>query len=59
MDAEESPEVGESTRDGLDESAGPGLAVQRSVEEDDLREGLAGLSRLPNQLGLEDRKSVV
>ena len=42
MDAEESPEVGESAGDGLDESAGPGLAVQRAVEEDDLRESLAG-----------------
>ena len=57
MDAEESPEVGESAWDGLDESADPGLAVQRSVEEEeeeDLREGLAGLSRLTNQLGLEE-----
>ena len=42
MDAEESPEVGASAGDGLDESAGPRPAVQRSAEEDDLREGLAG-----------------
>jgi len=54
MDAEESPEVGASAGDGLDESAGPRPAVQRSAEEDDLREGLAGLSRLTNRLGLED-----
>ena len=54
MDAEESPEVGESAGDGLDESAGPRPAVQRAAEEDDLREGLAGLSRLTNRLGLED-----
>ena len=51
---EESPEVGESAGDGLDESAGPGPAVQRAAEEDDLRESLAGLSRLTNRLGLED-----
>jgi hypothetical protein len=38
MDAEESPEVGESAGDGLDESAGPRPAVQRAAEEDDLRE---------------------
>ena len=31
MDAEESPEVGESAGDGLDESAGPGPAVQRAA----------------------------
>jgi hypothetical protein len=54
MDAEESPEVGESAGDGPDESAGPGPAVQRAAEEDDLRESLAGLSRLTNRLGLED-----
>ena len=54
VDEEESPEVGESARDGLDESAAPLPAVQRSAEEDDLREGLAGLSRLTNRLGLED-----
>ena len=54
MDAKESPEVGESAGDGLDESAGPRPAVQRAAEEDDLREGLAGLSRLTNRLGLED-----
>ena len=54
MDAKESPEVGESAGDGLDESTGLRPAVQRAAEEDDLREGLAGLSRLTNRLGLED-----
>ena len=55
MDAEETSEIGESAGDGLDESAGHRPAVQRAAEEDDdLREGLAGLSRLTNRRGLED-----
>ena len=54
MDAEQTPEVGEPAGDGLDESAGPRPAVQRAAEEDDLRESLAGLSRLTNRLGMED-----
>ena len=45
----------ESARDDPNEAAGQRPASQRSAEEQDLQEGLAGLSRLStNRLGLED-----
>ena len=55
MDPEVSPEVEWSGGDDLDKTAGQRSASERSVEEHDLQEGLAGLSRLAaNRLGLED-----
>ena len=48
-------EVGFSGEAGADEMAGEHSASDRSAEEHDLQEGLAGLARLAtNQLGLED-----
>jgi GAF domain-containing protein len=55
MDSDVTPEVESPGRDDVDEVAGSGPAGERWAEELDLREGLAGLSRLAsNRLGLED-----
>ena len=55
MDPEVTPEVESPGPDGSDEVAGRHSASERSAEEHDLQEGLAGLSRLStNRLGLED-----
>jgi hypothetical protein len=55
MGPEVTPEVESPGRDDPDEIASRHLASDRSAEEDDLQEGLAGLSRLAtNRLGLED-----
>ena len=54
MDASESRDVGESGREGGDEPAAHRSAAERRAEDEDLREGLAGRSRLTNRLQLED-----
>ena len=55
MDPEMTPEIGWSDGHDPDETAGQRSAGQRSAEDHDLQEGLAGLSRLAaNRLGLED-----
>jgi GAF domain-containing protein len=55
MDPEVPPEVQWSGQDNHATTAGRHSASERSAEEDDLQEGLAGLSRLAsNRLGLED-----
>jgi GAF domain-containing protein len=55
MDPEVTPQVEWSSGDDLDQTAGQHSPSQRSAEEDDLQEGLAGLSRLAtNRFGLED-----
>ena len=56
MDPEVTPEgVDSSGEAGADEIVGQHSASERSAEEHDLQEGLAGLSRLAtNRLGLED-----
>ena len=53
MEADESPQIDDLAGDEVDQSA-PRSAAERFAEEDDLRAGLAGLSRLSNQLRLED-----
>ncbi len=53
MDADETP-AGHSGLGGLDHDAERGKANQRSVEDDDLRQSLAGLSQLTSRLGLEE-----
>jgi transcriptional regulator with GAF, ATPase, and Fis domain len=52
MDSDESRDVGESSGGIAEESAAD--QSERMAEDDDLREGLAGLSRLTSRLGLED-----
>jgi GAF domain-containing protein len=54
MNADEGRDVGESAGKSSVESAAPRSPAQRIAEEDDLREGLAGLSQLTSRLGLED-----
>ena len=54
MDGDEGPQVDDLARDGRDGSVTSRSADQRSAEDDDLRAGLAGLSRLRTQMGLED-----
>jgi GAF domain-containing protein len=55
VDPEVTSQVESSGRDNPDETADQHSESQRSAEEHDLQEGLAGLSRLAtNQLGLED-----
>jgi GAF domain-containing protein len=55
MNPEVTPELESPGPDDSDEMAGQHSADERSAEEDDLREGLAGLARLStNRLGLED-----
>src|SRR5512133_1651623 len=55
MDPEVTPQVESSDRNDPDETAGQHSERQRSAEQHDLQEGLAGLSRLAtNRLGLED-----
>lgn len=59
MNSQETPEGSRSDEDLVDEtgaerSARDHSARQRSAEDDDLREGLDGLARLTNRLGLED-----
>ena len=55
MDPEVTPETGWSGGHDPGETAGQRSAGQRSAEDHDLQEGLAGLSRLAaNRLGLED-----
>jgi GAF domain-containing protein len=55
MDRKLTPEVEWSGGDDLDMTAAPRSASQWSAEENDLQEGLAGLSRLAtNRLGLEE-----
>ena len=53
MDAGGSRNVGRSSGGSGDEPAARS-ASERMAEDDDLREGLEGLSRLTNRLGLED-----
>ena len=55
VDPEVTPEHGESSgEDSADEIVGQHSASERSAEEHDLQEGLAGLSRLAtHRLGLE------
>jgi transcriptional regulator with GAF, ATPase, and Fis domain len=55
MESGESAELEEeSAGDGVDDSGGLGSSRDWSAEEDDLRAGLAGLSRLSSGLQLED-----
>jgi GAF domain-containing protein len=55
MGPEVTPEIESTGRDDPDQIASQHSASERSAEEDDLQEGLAGLSRLAtNRLGLED-----
>jgi transcriptional regulator with GAF, ATPase, and Fis domain len=54
MDEDESPPAEDLARDGRDGSVTSRSADQRLAEDDDLRAGLAGLSRLTTQMGLED-----
>jgi GAF domain-containing protein len=54
MNAGEDPQVGHPARDGRVGSRVGRSADERLAEDDDLREGLAGLSRLTTQMGLED-----
>jgi GAF domain-containing protein len=55
MDPEVTPDAQWSGRNEPNAMAGQHSASERSAEEDDLQEGLAGLSRLAtNRLGLED-----
>jgi GAF domain-containing protein len=55
MDSEIPPEIGSSDQDNHAPTAGQRSASARWAEEDDLQNGLAGLSRLAtNRLGLED-----
>lgn len=54
MDLEVTPEVESPGRDDSDNAAAPRSADERSTEEHDLQEGLAGLSLATNRLGLDD-----
>jgi hypothetical protein len=55
MGEDEGSEVGEPGRDVQAGSEAPDrTAAERLAEEEDLREGLTGLSRLTNELQLED-----
>jgi GAF domain-containing protein len=54
MEADRSLQLGSSATGGAGEAAAARSAVERLAEEDDLRAGLAGLSRLTHQLRLED-----
>lgn len=54
MNAGEEPQVDYPARDGRDGSEADRSAEERLAEDDDLRAGLAGLSRLTTQMGLED-----
>lgn len=59
MNSQENPGGSRSDEDFFDGTSAERLdgdtsATQRSSEEDDLREGLEGLSRLTNRTGLED-----
>jgi GAF domain-containing protein len=54
MDSVEAREGGQVNQGGRDETAVARSAGQRAEEDNDLREGLAGLSQLTNRLGLED-----
>ena len=55
MDPEVTPQVEWSGGDDRETTAGQRSTRERSAEEDDLQEGLAGLSRLAtNRFGLED-----
>ncbi|HEU5486278.1 MAG TPA: GAF and ANTAR domain-containing protein [Microlunatus sp.] len=54
MTADESPQVDDLADESADGAAAPRSTVERLVEDDDLRGALTGLSRLTNQLGLEE-----
>ena len=54
MDSEVVRGGGQTDQGGRDETSGAHSASQRAEEDDDLREGLAGLSQLTNGVGLED-----
>ena len=54
MAADEGPPVDGQARGGGGGSAAPRTAAERLAEDDDLRAGLAGLSRLTTQMQLED-----
>ena len=53
MESDQSPDIGEPTQ-GVNGPAAPRSASERLAEDDDLREGLAGLAQLTNRLQLED-----
>ncbi len=54
MDSEGGRESGQIDPGRHDEAAGAPSPGQRAVEDDDLREGLAGLSQLTSRMGLEE-----